>query len=218
MRPKTFDIDVPDVDADGIAEAQTTAGAANLNLNGVLADKGTPGQFNIGDDYSSGIGGVRVGIASTGDISGVTFTITGKDQDGVAATEDITGVNASTVTSTTYWSEITQIAADGAVGTNVTVGTVDEVVTRTHPLNYLRDEAGTYAITGLSGTLEYDVDETFDPIWDDEGGADITNWLTIEGGKSADQVSLGTLHARAVRLKLNSYSSGAELQFTVLQN
>lgn len=216
MRPRIFDMDPIDVDDDGIAEAQQLGAAGDLTLNGALCDLGTAARFDIGDaGYSSGIGGVRIGIASTGNLSGVAFTVTGLDQDGDAATEAITGPNNSTVQSTTFWSQITAIAADGAVGTDVTVGTVDEIVSRTFPLDWRSHEAATVAVSGLSGTCQFDIEETFDGLGD---GAASLAWLVNQSDKSADFSALLTLHARAVRLRFDSYSSGAELQFHVLTN
>lgn len=212
MKPKKYDIDLPDVDADGLAESQTTAGAADLTLDGALCDLGTAGQFDIGDSYSDGIGGVQLGFTSAGDISGVTFTITGKDENGDDQTATLTGVNASTVETTTYWSQVTQIAADAAVGTAVTVGTVDEVITPAIPINRLATDEFATAVAGLSGTIDYSIQETFDDTKTEKP----TNWLDTQANKTADLSAQSSLHAQAVRLVVNSYSSGAELQFHVI--
>lgn len=213
MQPYHLDIDPIDVDVDGIAEAQTTAGAANLVLNGALADLGTAGQFDIGDSYSDGIGGVKIAIDSAGDVSTVNFTVTGKDQDGNDTTEVITGVTTTEVQSNTYWSQITQIAADAAVGSNVNVGPVDEIITRTLPLNWRATEAATIAVAGLAGTCQFDIDETFDDMANNDG----FNFITNQSNQSADLKGVLTIHATACRLKFDSYTAGAELQFHVLQ-
>ncbi len=214
MRPKQFDIDLPDVDPNGIAEDQTTGGAGNLVLNGALCDLGTAGQFDIADSYSSGIGGVRISLESAGNLSALTFTVTGSNQDGIVTTEAITGPNAGTVESTVYWSQITEIAVDGSVGTNVEVGTVDEVITKTVPINWRDWEPFTVAVAGLSGTVQFDIDETFDRSDIQEP----VNWVTNQSNQTADLTASLTRHARATRLVVDSYSSGAELQFHVLGN
>lgn len=214
-RPSYFDIDPPNVDPDGIAENQTTAGAANLVLNGALCDTGTAGQFDIGDNYSSGISGVRIAIDSAGDVSGITFTVTGKDQDGIAATETITGVTTTAVESTTYWSQITQIAADGEVTSNVFVGPVDEVITKTFPLDYKSSDPATLAVFGLSGTIQFDLDEAFN---DPDDGTQNFSWLTLTSNSTANVVDTTDRYARWARLVVDSYSSGAELQFGIFQN
>ncbi len=213
MIPYYYDLDPANVDVDGIAASQTTAGAGNLLLNGALSALGTAGQFDIGDSYSSGIGGVIIAIVSVGDVSTVNFTVTGKDQDGNAITEVITGVTAVPVQSTNYWSQITQIAVDAAVGSAVTVGTVDEIITRTLPLNWRAGEAATVVVSGLVGTCQFDIDETFDDMSNNTG----FNWSTNLSNQSANVSGLLTLHATACRLKFDSYVDGAELQFAALQ-
>lgn len=211
MPLKSYDFDLPDVDPNGIAEDQTTAGAGNLVLDGALCDLGTAGQFNIGDSYPVGVGGVQIGIESTGNLAGVTFTVTGVDYNGDAQTEDITGPNNSTVESTTYWKKITQIAVDGAVGTNVEVGTVDEVISVIIPVNYKNDEPATLIVTGLAGTIAFDVDETFQ-----RSGISVpTVWDELLSNQSADLNDTLTRHATACRVRVDSYSSGAEFQLAV---
>lgn len=217
MRPYSFDIDPANVDPDGIAENQTTGGAANLVLNGALADLGTALQFDIGDAYSNGCGGVRIAIDSAGDISTVNFTVTGKDQDGISATEVITGVTTTAVESTTYWSQITTIAADAAVASNVFVGPVDEVVTKTLPLNYRDVNGATYAVD-VTGTVDYTVNETLDQIHTiTPSGA---SWFAVTAlsAKTADLMEVGRPNATACQLVINSYTDTAEIAFTVMQN
>ena len=218
-RPSYLDIDPIDVDPDGIAEAQLTAGAANLVLNGALCDLGTSGIFDVHDaGYSSGIGGVRIAIDSEGDINTLTFTVTGKDQDGRSATEDITGVTTTAVESVTYWSEISQIAVDGEVDSNVFVGPVDEVCSRTFPLNWRASEQPTYITHGLAGTINFDIDECFDDVQDLLVQNFDNYWYGLDEGNTANTGPIsGTLHARAVRAIVNSYSSGAEFQFDIIQ-
>lgn len=209
---KQFDIDLPDVDRDGIAEAQQLGGAGSLTLDGVLADAGTAGQFDIGDTYT-GVHGVQVGIYSAGNLSALTFTVTGLNEYGVSTTEAITGPNNSTVETTGYWSQVTDVSASGAVGSDVEVGTVDETVTIC-PVNWRDRDAVTVAVSGLAGTLNYDIDECFDAV----PSVVPTNWQGAQENKTANLTASLTLHATCTRLMVNSYSSGAELQFHVLCN
>jgi len=102
-------------DADGLAESQTTSGAANLVLDGVWADLGAALQYD-------GQEGRLVTITSDADDSGITFTVTGTDRDGAATSEAITGPNATTVTGSTYHMTISTIATSGATTGNVTAG------------------------------------------------------------------------------------------------
>lgn len=101
-------------DTDAIAESQTPAGAGNLTL--------TASPYTPPDSICR-----RVTITSDGDDSGVTFTITGSDENRDAQVSDpITGPNADTVMdSTNWWSEITQIEISGAGTGNITAGISD---------------------------------------------------------------------------------------------
>lgn len=216
MRPKQFDIDLPDVDPNGIAEDQQPDDGTPFVLNGALCDLGTAGQFNISDSYSSGIGGVQLGFESAGNWSGITITVVGKNQDGITTTETLDGPNNGTVETVGYWSEILAggITVSGTVATNIEVGTVDEVVTKTIPINWRDVEAFQVAVAGLSGTINFDIDESFDRTDIQEA----VNWLGAQTNKGADLSAELSRHARAVRLMVNSYSSGAELQFHVIGN
>ena len=95
-----------------VAALQTTGGAANLTL---AAAAGT-GAFHDTDQAC------KLTITSAADISGVTFTVTGTDIAGNSLSEAITGPNATTVTGSKFFNTVTQIATNGAVGTNTSVG------------------------------------------------------------------------------------------------
>ena len=211
-----LDIDPGNLDPDGICENQTTAGAADLVLNGALCDLGTALQFDISDAYSAGIGGVLLAFDSAGDISGVIFTITGKDQDGVAITETVTNVTTTAVLTTKYYSQVTNIAADSQVTSNVFVGTVTgELATKSIPINRFSQSAAAVAVSGLTGTCQFDIAQTFDDFRD--GTTDMA-WFNVLSNQSADVAGTAALGATGVRLVFDSYSNGAELQFHVSFN
>jgi len=96
-----------------IAALQTTAGATALNLTSTGANVVTLGQFTFG---------MKITITSAGNESDIDFTIVGTDLSGAAASETLTGPNATTVTSTKFYKTITSITPDGAVGNNTSVG------------------------------------------------------------------------------------------------
>lgn len=219
MRPKLYDMDLIDVDVNGIAENQTLAGAGNLTLDGALADLGTAGAFNVTDGgYSVDVGGVQIAIDSAGDVSAVVFTVTGTDQDNKTQTEAITGVTTTAIESTKYWRDITQIAASAAVASNVFVGPVDEAVSRTIPLDYQSTKQATVAVD-VTGTVSFTVQETLDDIQTSVNAVQSAQWFNITAltTKTADTVGAASVGATAIRLLINSYSSGAELQMHVSQ-
>lgn len=211
-----FDMDPIDVDPDGIAENQTTPGAADLVLNGALADLGG-GVFDVADaGYSAGISGVRIAIDSAGDISGVIFTVYGTDQDGESVTETITGVTTTAVNSTTYWQTITRIAADSAVASNVFVGPINQIVSPTIPLNWRDHYPATFAVTGLAGTVQFDVQQSLSDFETDTDPDDMI-WYDSQTDKTANVAGELARYATGCRLRWDSYSSGAELQFQLRQ-
>lgn len=212
-----LDVDPANLDPDGIAESQALGAAGDVVLNGALCDSGTAAQFDIGDTYSSGVGGIRLLFDSSGDISTVNFTITGKDENGLPVTEVVTGVTTTAVSTTTYFSQVTQIAADAAAA-NLFIGTVTgELVTPTIPVNVHSANPAVVAVSGKTGTCQFDVQETYDNIGTASESQSAT-WIDILTDQSTDQASVATASATAVRLKLDSYSNGAELQFHVRYN
>ena len=106
-------------DRDGVCAAQTNSGAANLTINGALHSSNT-----INFTTSAAEQPRKVTIFSAGgDVSSITFTITGTDFLGAALEEVITGPAAdATVTSSNFFNTITQIASSGAVTGNIEVG------------------------------------------------------------------------------------------------
>lgn len=206
MRQKIIHIDPDNVDADGISVAAAVVAAGNLTLGGALTSGGV-----FTGDYPR-----QIGIASTGVDTARTFTVTGTDPNGVAQTEDITGVNAATVESTKYFKTITSIAADAACAGNISVGTVDEFVTNVIPLKR-NNNAPTVSLEGVTGTINVSVEQTFSNVFDPTNinyvacHADLTN-ATADDNEDLD------VNATGVRLVCNSYTNTAELKMIILQD
>ena len=200
MLRKKFDIDLDDVDADGIAESQNPSSGGDLTLNGAL---GTI------LDYAR-----RIGVASDANDSGRTVTITGTDSDGKTLTEDVTGPSTGTSTSTKYFATISSISIDAASAGNITVGTVDEAKTKTYPLDRVSDLGASLAVT-VTGTIDFTVQETFDDVQADPQNA--LYFDTTIADKTSSITDSASVGATAVQLVVNSYSSGAELQWQIAQ-
>lgn len=110
--------------AAGLAALQTTAGAANLTLaagTGVtsLVDPFGVTRYVLDSPRN-------VSLTSTGNISGVTFTVKGFDEYGAAMSEAITGPNNNTVGGNKAFKQVVSIAASAAVGTNTSAGFADK--------------------------------------------------------------------------------------------
>lgn len=208
VRPKLLTPTLIEPALNNICLDQTTAGAANLTINGALASGGA---VSLNDAW-------RLDLESTANLSGVNFTITGTDADGNAQTETIAGPNNNTVTTTKYFKTITQIAASGAVGTNISIGTTDEFVTKTYPLDLYGNEIGTQVAVNVTGTIDFTVEEIATNPYD----LTITkNWLALTAftTKTADTSSTLLYPAPAIRLKVNSFTySGAAIEMAVAQS
>lgn len=212
MRPKRFDFDIDDVDADGIAQAQAVGGAGALTLNGALISSGS---------YTSVDGlGHQIGILSAADDHTITFTVVGTDENGKALSEVVTGASAAPGTAETngYFKTVTSVTASGAAGGNVSVGTVDEVASQAIPLDRITNNAATLD-ADITGTINYTVQECFDRIQESKTAIQSAQWqaITAFATKTADVVGSATLGATAIRFIVNSYSSGAECQLYVSQ-
>lgn len=207
MRPIIITL-APVIDDNGVAESQTTGGAGNLILDGAF----------VVDGVAILPAAQQITLTSAGNISGVDFTITSKDQDGRDQVTVITGPNATTVQTTIFATEISQIAVDGAVASAVEVGSADDTVSATLPVNWREKNfaMGLFVELSSGATLNYTVQHTPDPIqtsltsevfWFDNVA--LVNKTASDDGNIAVPVC-------AVRLKLNSFTSGTA-KFSVKQ-
>ncbi len=210
---KSYDIDPANLDPNGIAESQSVT-ADDLALDGALCDLGTALQFDIGDAYSAGIGGVRLLFDAGGDISTAILTITGLDQNGNAVTEAVTGVTTTAVSTVGYFSQVTVIAVTVAAATAVFVGTVTgELCTPSVTISSKdRSIGATVAVGAVTGTCNFDIQQTFENT-DDTSVTPV--WHAVSAGQTADVFSNAAIGVKAVRVIFNSYTDGAEAQFYV---
>lgn len=205
---KTKLIDPIPVDADGISVAQAVGGAINLTLGGAL----TSGGVFTGDMAR------QIGILSAGNDAGITFTVYGTDVDNKTITEVVTGSAGAPGTAETslYFKTVTRIASSGAAAGNVSVGTVDEAVTNTIPLDKYNSDPATISLEDFTGTINVSVDETFSDIQN----ADVLEWYAVTALASKTSATRSDIsnHATGVRIRVNSYSSGADLKAVISQN
>jgi hypothetical protein len=102
-------------DTAAICALQTIGAAGNLILNGTLSVYNNPVISLVGLNR-------QVSITSTGNLSGVNFTVTGTYL-GQVQTQTIAGPDNDTVETTDLFHTITSVSTSGAVATNVSVGT-----------------------------------------------------------------------------------------------
>lgn len=214
MRPKTITLTGAVLDGNGIALAQQTAGAANLTLAGALASGGVA-TLDIPR---------HVGIYCAGDINTVVFTVTGTDRFGATITEDITGVNATTVNGVKNFKTVTQVAADAAVGTNVEVGTTNEFDSQVIPVSYRTSNISYSCNPTVAGAFTYEVKYTLDDPWESGFDESAAVWLEDLGSKtpasSTDYESSSSVGPiRALRVEITGWTSASDyLEFTVVES
>ncbi len=137
-------IEAATADTDGISTATSVGNNANLVLGGALASGGA-----VTFDEPR-----NITILSAGNDSGISFTVTGTDEQGDAATESITGANAGTATGSAFFATISQIAAVGNPAGNVSAGSGTSIAS---PMFRGRMRLnGMYAVnTGTAGTITF---------------------------------------------------------------
>jgi len=111
--------------------------------------------------------GYKLLFTSVGNDAGITFTITGVkvgDLSGASVTEEVAGANASTASSTNFYTSVSNISVDGASAGNVSIGTTGSLAfgrTRLKSLYYVgAGSAGSikFNLNSSSGTLLLQID------------------------------------------------------------
>ena len=210
MRRIEVKMDLADVDPNGVFEDQTLVGSGYFTLNGAGV---TNSEWVSPDGFAK-----KIGFTSTGNISGVNFVISGYEDKNktIAISETIAGPNNNTVETTNYFYSIQTISASAAVATNVEAGPVDEAISQIIPIKRTFSDRNE-RITGLTfiktGTINYTVQQTNDNV---QSKDDRTfNWLNSDDSNvvnaTTSKNSNYTTMPMAMRVKINSYSSGAEL-------
>jgi hypothetical protein len=207
-------MDLANVDDDGVFQNQTLGSAGNFTLNGAGV---ASGEWVTPDLFAK-----KIGFASTGNISGVNFTVSGYQDKNktIAISETIAGPNNNTVETTNYFYSIQSISASGAVGTNTKAGPVDKAISQIIPIKRSysdRSERQVGLTFIVTGTINYTIQQTNDDI---QSLADrVFNWLDQDDpaligatvSKNGNYIAI----PQAMRVKINSYSSGAELLIQV---
>lgn len=146
--------------ANGVAQDQQLAGAADLILNGSLV---VAGVAQLGAQR-------QVIFESAGNIATVVFTITGTDDQGRTISETVTGINISTVATVLNYATVTQIAADAAFASDVEVGTNGVGASQEIPLDQYISPFNVSLLLDIIGTVDVTVQFTGDDVFGDAPG------------------------------------------------
>lgn len=211
MRPAYFVV-APQVDADGLAQAQAVAGAGNLTLNGAMISSG---KWTSAGDF-----GQLVSITSSGADSDKTFTVTGLTPEGRAETEVITGPATATVTGSKYFREITSIAASAACAGNISAGFAGASATHAFVPNYKMENFKASLGVTVSGTINCTVQHTFSEVFDRDTTSNDWTWFSNDSadlvGLTANQDGNYAYPPRATRLIVNSVTSPGSATYCVI--
>lgn len=214
MRPIEFTTAaLATADEDGIAEAQTLSGAGAVDLDGVLV---TDGVAVLASPNAAPRYGLLVTITSSGDDSGVVFTVTGTAPGGAAQSENVTGESADTASTTLAFETVTGVEADGATDGDITVGAAQAGATAWLPLDIYTPNCQTAISVNLQGsTLNYSV------VYTNEDPFDLTITQLEKAhpnaaltGASTSQTIQATALMRALRFIINSGNGTARVTIT----
>lgn len=201
MRPQIIDIDVADASLTGFLSNAT---GASWTLTTTATTDGLAHQVSIQNDTAN-------------DHSAKTVVLTGTDANGVVQTETVNlpGISA-TIESTKYFKTLTSpLVPSATIGVDtMDIGWVDEVSSITYPLDWRSPYACNIHVD-VTGTIDFTVQQTFANVLD--GEAPVWTDISALAAKTADTTSTAAVGATAIRIIVNSYSSGAELQMYTSQ-
>lgn len=204
MRPIVISKTLTALDRDAVATAQQLLAAGDLVLDGAATSGG------VATFTTQRV----VGIYSAGDLSAITFTVYGTDEQGFSISQAIAGPNNSTVSTTLNFYTVTRVAANAAVGSDVEVGYTGVGATAPIPLDqYISPFSVTLALefAGTSNaTVQYTNDDVFASNSHDAGVITWTNISALASKTSYTDTAL-TAPVSAVRLLINSGTDATRL-------
>ena len=155
---------------------------------------------------------------SATDHSGKTVTLVGTDHLGRALTEVVTGpAGSATVESSGYFLTLTSATPSATIGADTfDIGWVDEFVTPAIALDW-RSGIGSLEIV-ITGTINIDLDSSNSDL---QNSTDSASWLvdtSTNAGVTASKWITFNANPRFIRVKANSYSSGATVKLLYAQS
>lgn len=151
--------------------------------------------------------------------SGKTFTVTGTDADGFSQSEGIAGPNGiATVSTTKYFKTVTSVTVSATTGgDSFDIGWSDVCVGPTVPLNRLEVDFQISLGVDISGTINYTVQHCLRDIR--AANPSTLTWWPHSSlvSKTVDTDGNYASPVSATRLLINSSTSGATINFQILQ-
>jgi hypothetical protein len=192
---------------------------ADANLTG-FASNVTGAAFTLTASVSGDSLAHQVSIRndSATDHSGKTVALVGTDHLGRALTEVVTGpAGSATVESSGYFLTLTSATPSATIGADTfDIGWVDEFVTPAIALDW-RSGIGSLEIV-ITGTINIDLDSSSSDL---QNSTDTALWLvdtSTNAGVTASKWITFNANPRFIRVKANSYSSGATVKLLYAQS
>lgn len=151
--------------------------------------------------------------------SAKTLTFTGTDVDGFALTETIAApAGSSTVTTAGYYKTLTSVTVSATIGADTfSIGWNNQFISPTIGLDRSAGIVGLNII--VTGTINYTIQQTFNEIQTLTRSS--IKWLNNDDTALVASTASGNgnyvTSVIATRLKVNSYSSGATIEFNITQ-
>lgn len=193
--PRVLNLDLADASLTGFA---SNVSGASWALTATAASDGLAHQVSVRND-------------SANNNAGINITFVGTDANGNAQTETIAGpAGSATVETTGYYLTLTSVTPASTWGADTAdIGWVDEVSTQVLNINVTAEDVLAVNVD-VTGTIVFTIQQTFDSLQD----LSAIRWGSVPSAasQSADGVWNSTGGATALRVLVNSYSSGAELR------
>lgn len=178
--------------------ASQSPGAGAITINGTLASGGVA-TFTTQR---------QVIITSGGNDSGISFTITGTNDNNVVISETITGANVGAATSTIDFLTVTSITHTGSVAGTLTAGTNGVGCTHPIPLAHYQTPfnvslALEFPTAGSTATVQYTYDDVFSLSVIQSNGLRWTDMSSLTS-KTTDTDGSLTAPVAAVRMKITT--------------
>lgn len=206
MRPVTQTRTLAAAASAAIIAAQAPAANTPLTINGSLAAGGV----------ATMAAQQTLGFTSAGNLSGMTFTITGTNDSGGIISETLTGPNGNTVNTQLNYRTVTKIVPSGTSATTLTVDTLQVGASQEVPVDVYQNPTNITLAVEVTGVVNYTVQWTVDDVFGGQPGP--FTWVAAAAnltGATTNQVGTLVSPVRAVRVLTNS--GGGTAKFIVNQ-
>lgn len=205
----------PAASTTAVCIAQVRTGSGSLVINGTLANVSDP-PGNA--PFIAIFPGIQrtVTLTSGGNVSGVTFTITGVDTRNVVVTESLAGPSGNTVMTTAEFHKVTSVTVNGTVGTATSIGTGATGSTRWFTGDIWTNPFQMTLQVEIAATASVTVQTTADDVNTD--ASPVTFDHPVLAAITSSNLSNWAFSSRFTRAVMNSSSGSGAFVFTIIQS